>query len=84
MEDPSRVGTPAAMDEKTGALAEGAASNEAKEEAKENGVEKPVEAISQPVELPADVRTKLRKLEKLESRYQGTAHIFVWWSPANL
>lgn len=24
-----------------------------------------------PVELPAEVRTKLRKLEKLESRYQG-------------
>lgn len=24
------------------------------------------------IELPTDVRTKLRKLEKLESRYQGT------------
>jgi len=25
-------------------------------------------------ELPPDVRTKLRKLEKLEARYQGTDH----------
>lgn len=30
-----------------------------------------VASPSKPAELPAEVRTKLRKLEKLESKYQG-------------
>lgn len=31
-------------------------------------------------ELPTEIKTKLRKLEKLEGRYQGTFDIFVLYS----
>lgn len=30
-------------------------------------------ARSNPVELPTEIRVKLRRLEKLESRYKGTS-----------
>jgi hypothetical protein len=34
--------------------------------------EKPADTSPKATELPTEVRTKLRKLEKLESKYQGT------------
>ena len=69
-EEPSRVGTPANMDEKTALIAEDGAPAAA---GSVNGSEKGPEKETPPttVELPVDVRAKLRKLEKLESRYQG-------------
>jgi hypothetical protein len=71
-EEPSRVGTPA-IEEKAATMAEGNASGEAgaSGESKERAAEKPVEAAPKASELPPEVRTKLRKLEKLESKYQG-------------
>ena len=44
-------------------------------EGSQKGGEK-VASPSKPAELPAEVRTKLRKLEKLESKYQGELD---WW-----
>jgi len=60
-EEPSRVGTPAITDEKVATMA-------GNNEVSEKGGEKGTDAAT---ELPVEVRTKLRKLEKLESRYQG-------------
>ena len=75
-EEPSRVGTPAVMDEKAALKAEDAAPTAAGSvNDSEKGGEKEVPPPPPPpppnTELPADVRAKLRKLEKLESRYQG-------------
>ena len=69
-EEPSRVGTPANMGEKTALIAEDEAPAAA---GSVNGSEKGSEKETPPttIELPVDVRAKLRKLEKLESRYQG-------------
>ena len=69
-EEPSRVGTPANMDEKAALKAEDDAPVPAESV---NGNEKGAEKDASPpsTELPADVRAKIRKLEKLESRYQG-------------
>jgi hypothetical protein len=74
-EEPSRVGTPSQTEKSV----ENGAENE--KTTTEDGVtsnsdvagEKPTEEVKAPVapELPQEVRTKLRKLEKLESRYQG-------------
>lgn len=68
-EEPSRLGTPANMDEKTALKAGDDVPPPAV-----NGSEKGGENDTSPpsAELPAEVRAKLRKLEKLESRYQGT------------
>lgn len=60
-EEPSRVGTPAITDEKIATMAENI-------EGSEKRGEKGTDAAP---ELPVEVRTKLRKLEKLESKYQG-------------
>lgn len=73
-EGPSRVGTPANVDEKTPQPADNmtpptSVSGEGGEKAGEFSADAP--AAPAPVELPADVRTKLRKLEKMESRYAG-------------
>jgi hypothetical protein len=73
-EEPSRVGTPAVPDtmsqtkvgDVTTTLTTGADSSGATEENNGDAGPKPL-----PVELPADVRAKLRKLDKLEPRYQG-------------
>jgi hypothetical protein len=45
----------------------------------EGAEEKQGETVPQPipVELPADVRSKLRKLDKLESRYQGKWECYI-------
>jgi hypothetical protein len=69
-EEPSRVGTPANMDEKAALKGEDATPAAA---GSANGSEMGPEKEPPPphTELPADVRAKLRKLEKLESRYQG-------------
>lgn len=86
-ENPSRVGTPAPAEVKEATTSEqnGAAaptSNPA-EELNEKPEESPVR-VSTPMELPPDVRSKLRKLEKLETRYQGKRHEQnhnkLWWS----
>lgn len=72
-EEPSRVGTPAVPDTMSETRAgeitttlSGAEISEAPEGKNEDPGPKPL-----PVELPADVRARLRKLDKLESRYQG-------------
>lgn len=69
-DDISRVGTPA-IEKNPVLVAEG--SDGTNGDAKgEKDVEKEESATVQPpVELPLEVRTKLRKLEKMESRYQG-------------
>lgn len=73
-EEPSRAGTPAIGEEKAAAMAESNATGEAGAlgESNEKVAEKAVEAPPKAPELPTEVRTKLRKLEKLESKYQGT------------
>lgn len=49
-----------------------ALASEAGSELSSKGPETPQNSLSpSAAELPADVRSKLRKLEKLESRYQG-------------
>lgn len=69
-EESSRVGTPAAMDEKAALKAEDAGSAAGGSvNGSDKGEEKQTSLPS--TELPADVRMKLRKLEKLEARYQG-------------
>lgn len=73
-EEPSRVGTPDIMDEKAALMADSNAPTEANAamDGGEKVSEKAPDTAPRPsTELPADVRTKLRKLEKLESRYQG-------------
>jgi hypothetical protein len=78
-EEPSRVGTPATTDEKAPSMAESHASPEGAGPA--NGSEKVLEVAPRPsTELPADVLAKLRKLEKLESRYQGMS---TSWGPCS-
>jgi hypothetical protein len=74
-EEPSRVGTPAIGEEKAATMTESNASGEvgASGEGKEKAVAKPVEVPPKPSELAPEVRAKLRKLEKLESKYQGRA-----------
>lgn len=72
-EEPSRVGTPAIGEEKTPTMAEGNAPVEsgASGESKEKPAEKPVETTTKAPEMSPEIRAKLRKLEKLESKYQG-------------
>jgi hypothetical protein len=72
-EEPSRVGTPAIGEEKPATMVEGNATAEAgaSGESSEKAPEKAVEASPKASELSPEVRTKLRKLEKLESKYQG-------------
>jgi hypothetical protein len=72
-EEPSRVGTPSVGEEKAAAMAEGntIAETAVSGDGREKVVEMAVEASPKAPELPTEVRTKLRKLEKLESKYQG-------------
>jgi hypothetical protein len=73
-EEPSRVGTPAIGDTKAETMDEGRTTEEAGEGRGQETTSEKTEALLQPLEateLPPDVRAKLRKLEKLESRYQG-------------
>jgi hypothetical protein len=73
-EEPSRVGTPAIAEDKGATMPEGNAPSEsvASGEGSERGTEKATDMSPKgPADLPIEVRTKLRKLEKLESKYQG-------------
>lgn len=72
-EEPSRVGTPAIVEEKAVTMAESNAPAEAggSGEGNEKAPQITVQASPKAPELPPEVRTKLRKLEKLESKYQG-------------
>jgi hypothetical protein len=70
----SRAATPLPKEKASQAdndgIEEGKPPVEAGAEAKEKQMESKSSSMS---ELPTDVRVKLRKLDKLESRYQGTA-----------
>lgn len=70
-EPPSRIGTPAPTEggKKETATAESAAPKTMAEGAAERNGDAPSGAV---VELPPEVKAKLRKLEKLEFRYQGS------------
>lgn len=68
-EEPSGVDTPTVAEEKTMAANNG--TSEAGGPADGNEKEKAVAPPPKAAELPTEVRTKLRKLEKLESKYQG-------------
>lgn len=73
-ESSSRVGTPGPGAERSGsAMIEGAGNDKAPVEDNKESNGKVVEDGDAPAppELPTDVRVKLRKLDKLESRYQG-------------
>lgn len=75
-EEPSRVGTPAIRDEKAPAKAPTMADTPPARisgEGAERGGEASADAppAPAPVELPTDVRKKLQKLDKMESRYAG-------------
>jgi hypothetical protein len=73
-ESRSRVGTPGPGAERSGGVAVGGA---VKEKALAEETKEPNGRLAEdgdgpaPPELPTDVRVKLRKLDKLESRYQG-------------
>ena len=73
-EEPSRSGTPRpAADHHEKTATEGPTTQDAKalEADKEAQAKDPeIGSLGQPPELPTDVRVKLRKLEKLEGRYQ--------------
>jgi hypothetical protein len=72
-EDPSRAGTPAPAEKKAEKISENGTNEETTGDGEAAVIEK-VDSVSKPptvAELPPDVRTKLRKLEKLEARYQG-------------
>lgn len=75
-EEPSQVGTPVPPSDETSPGKEGQnaiSDSEKTTNSTENTGEKPAEGPKAPAstELPLEVRQKLRKLEKLESRYQG-------------
>jgi hypothetical protein len=73
-EDPSRSGTPAIPETKPEVIGEKGAT--AKTTGADEGevVNEKAEILQKPsttTDLPPDVRSKLRKLDKLEARYQG-------------
>ncbi len=73
LEQSPKAEATASVEEKTGAMAETEATQETERSGEGNGegTDSPDSSLKAPIGLPADVRTKLRKLEKLESRYQG-------------
>lgn len=74
-EDPSRAGTPAPPELKGEKMSENGTNEETPRDSEAGVVSEKVDSAPKPpaiAELPPDVRTKLRKLEKLEARYQGT------------
>ena len=75
-EEPSRVGTPAIGEEKTATMPESNAPAEtgAAGEDKEKAVEMPPEPSPKAPEIPPEIRTKLKKLERMETKYQGTVY----------
>ena len=86
-EIPSRAATPRPVQVKDGE-AESASTVEGKTSTENDDQQVEGEKASAPVisdtlpELPRDVQVKLRKLEKLESRYKGnTAELGLLWYP---
>ncbi len=72
----SRAGTPAPGAERSGGGENGVAEKDKPpggDQKEANGENREDEATPAPVELPTEVRVKLRKLDKLESRYQGNS-----------
>ena len=73
---PSRTLTPQPSRENNGTATTGDASNDGSSEANSESTtlkgDEDGQATKAPPELPSDVRVKLRKLERLEARYQGT------------
>ena len=74
---PSRALSPQRPRDDAGTTEEGArdSRSDANAEAGAPQGEADVQAGESPVVLPSDVRVKLRKLERLESRYQGTIYV---------
>ncbi len=74
-EEPSRVSTPAIGDgkdpEKATTMADTSPAGISAEGGEKGDVSVDAPPASAPVELPTDVRKKLQKLEKMESRYTG-------------
>lgn len=73
-EEPSRSGTPAIPDSKPEAIEEKGATTESTGANEGEVVSEKAEILPNPStkqDLPPDVRSKLRKLDKLEARYQG-------------
>jgi hypothetical protein len=74
-EDTTKGEASTAAEKKTGPMADSNSNQEAGGSGEGSGKGPESKADASPrasTDLPADVRTKLRKLEKLESRYQGT------------
>ena len=72
----SRAGTPrleAGSTAADSARSEGAEQTEAGEKNKETVEEGGKDNTEKPPELPIEVRSKLRRLDKIEARYHGTA-----------
>jgi hypothetical protein len=73
-EEPSRSGTPAIPEMKPEAIGEKGATAETTGVDEGEVVNEKAEILPKPptmTDLPPDVRSKLRKLDKLEVRYQG-------------
>jgi hypothetical protein len=70
LEEPSGTSTPAILDEKA-SMAESTPTLVGPAEGSEKGEDKPAATAQPSSELPPEVRTKLRKLELLESKYKG-------------
>lgn len=80
-EGPSRAGTPAPLETKAEKMSENGTNEETAGGSEAGVVSEKVDSIPNSptvAELPPDVRTKLRKLEKLEARYQG-----MWNAPVH-
>lgn len=73
-EEPSRAGTPAIPEMKPEVIGEKGATAETAGSVQSDAVNEKVDISPKPsstMDLPVEVRSKLRKLDKLEARYQG-------------
>ena len=68
---PSRSGTPRPTHEKEQTGSSEASTDGGREDSEGQPREKAAVNEAVPLELPTDVRLKLRKLDKLESKYHG-------------
>jgi hypothetical protein len=69
-DDISRAGTPA-IEKNSVLVADGSDGTNGDAKGEKDSEKDEFTAVQPPAELPLEVRTKLRKLEKMESRYQG-------------
>lgn len=71
-EEPSGMSTPSMQGEKASTAESGTPTASGSAESDEKGEERQASTATRPPsELPAEVRSKLRKLETLESKYKG-------------